>query len=31
MHDVTDAMDVAEHKIRIRFEDGRVKLVDLLP
>lgn len=31
MHYVTDAIYVAAHKIKIRFEDGRIKLVDLQP
>jgi len=31
MHHVTDAVYAAGHKLKIRFEDGRIKLVDLRP
>ena len=31
MHYITDAVYVTDHKIKIRFEDGQVKLVDLRP
>lgn len=31
MHYVTDATYVADHKIRVRFDDDQVKVVDLGP
>lgn len=31
MHYITEAQHVAEHTIKVRFEDGRTKLVDLGP
>jgi hypothetical protein len=31
MHYVTDATHISDYKIRVRFEDGQVRLVDLAP